>query len=126
LAAGRCPVNRFKIVLWLLVLGFAALVVYQNLDFFSAARSLRIDLGVTVYHTPEIALGLYFLAVFLIGLLAAYFASLGQRFRSRQTVRALREEMEAMKAQTPLSPGKESPDEPIQTAVSHGANGNVG
>ncbi len=124
--------KKVKLVFWVLVIAFVALVVYQNQDYFLAKESLRIDLYVAQpYHTPALATGIFILAFFVIGFLIAYVMTLSERFKARKAVKnmnaalesqmdqisALKGEVENLK-QTESAPAQESPEEsePLQGA----------
>lgn len=124
--------KKVKVVLWLLVIAFVALVVYQNQDYFLAKKSLKIDLYVMQpYHTPAVATGIFILAFFVIGFLTAYVMTLPERFKARKAVRnmnatmetqmdqisALKGEVETLKQSEPAA-AQESPEEsePLQGA----------
>lgn len=87
--------KKLKYLLWLVVIGLVALVVYQNNELFMVKRSFGIDLYFFEYDSPELPAGVYYLAVFLIGLLISYFFTLRQKFRSRKTIRQLNEKVAA-------------------------------
>ncbi|MFO7930818.1 MAG: LapA family protein [Thermodesulfobacteriota bacterium] len=87
--------KKLKYLLWLVVIGLVALVLYQNKEFFTMQRSFGIDLYFFKYDSPEMPTGVYYLAVFLIGLLISYFFTLRQKFRSRKTIRQLNEKVAA-------------------------------
>lgn len=81
--------KKLKYLFWLVIIGLVALGVYQNRGFFIDGKSLGINLGFDSFKTPELPAGVYYLAVFLIGLLISYFSTLPQKFRSRKTIRQL-------------------------------------
>ncbi|MBS3732317.1 MAG: LapA family protein [Desulfobacterales bacterium] len=87
--------KKVKYVFWLVVIGLVGLVVYQNSEFFIVGRSLGIDLYFFSYDSPELPTGVYYLAVFLIGMLISYFFTLAQKFRDRKTIRQLNEKVAA-------------------------------
>ncbi len=84
--------KKFKLLLWLLVLGLIALVVYQNLDFLKDQHTLTLNLGIRQF-SMELNLGVMLVGVFIAGFLIAYFFSLTHRFKSRKTIRKLNEEL---------------------------------
>lgn len=112
--------KKIKAILWLLVIGFVALVVYQNLPYFQEQNELGINLYFKKYQTPEFANGFLILACFIIGFLLSYFFSLGERFKSSRTIRALKatvdshlEQIGALKKEVEnLRPAVESPVPP--------------
>ena len=112
--------KKVKVVFWLLIIGFVALVVYQNLNYFLARESLGIDLYFWKYHTPDFPNGYLILGCFLLGFLISYIFSLSERFKARKAVRnmnaaveshleqisALRNEVESMKRGEPAAPAE--------------------
>ena len=91
--------KNVKVVFWLLILGFVALVVYQNKDIFLADHILSLDLGFKKYQTPEFANGLLVLGCFLVGFLFSYFFSLSERFRSKKMIKDLKGSYDANSGQ---------------------------
>ncbi len=87
--------KKIKYLLWLAIIGLAALAVFQNKEFFIVQRSFGIDLYFFSYDSPELPTAVYYLAVFLIGFLVSYFSTLPHKFRSRRTVRQLNEKIAA-------------------------------
>lgn len=86
--------KKIRLVLWLIVLGFIALVVYQNRVFLMGSQKVELDLWVQKY-SAELNMGVILLGLFLAGLLISYFLSLAQRFKTRKTIRKLNEELDA-------------------------------
>ena len=82
--------KKVKIAFWLIILVFVSVFVYQNMDFFMAEQSLRLNLGVLeTLHTPELPHAVLFLVFFLTGFLIAYFFGLYDRFKSKKTIKSL-------------------------------------
>ncbi len=83
--------KKVKLIIWLLVLGFMALVIYQNEGYFlSTEQSLRLNLGVVPeYHSPQLPIVFFYLIFFLYGLLVAYCFGLPERFRNRKAIKRL-------------------------------------
>jgi uncharacterized integral membrane protein len=83
--------NKGKLVWWLLILGFMALGIYQNQDYFlKTTQSLRLNfLVVPEYHTPNLPLAAIHLVFFVFGLLVAFLLGLPTRFRARKAIRHL-------------------------------------
>jgi cell division protein FtsB len=81
--------KKTKIAFWIVILGFIALVMYQNQDFFLVKRDFHIDLFFKNFLTPPVLNAVWFIACFLLGLLIAYFSSLSERFRSNKTIKGL-------------------------------------
>ncbi|MDO8944492.1 MAG: LapA family protein [Desulfobacterales bacterium] len=83
--------NKAKLIIWLLILGFMGLVIFQNEGhFLNAQQSLRLNLGVfPEYHSPQLPMVFFYLVFFLYGLIVAYFFGLPERFRSRKAIKRL-------------------------------------
>jgi hypothetical protein len=83
--------KKAKLVIWLLVLVFMGLVIYQNEGhFLNAQESLRLNLWVVPeYHSPKLPMVFFYLVFFLYGLIVAYFFGLPERFRSRKAIKRL-------------------------------------
>jgi uncharacterized integral membrane protein len=92
--------KKIKVVFWLLVIAFVALLVYQNRDYFLARESLTIDLYVgQPYHLPELATGILILACVVLGFLAAYVMSISERFKARKAVKNMNATMTSQMGQ---------------------------
>ena len=83
--------NKFKLVLWIIILGIIALVIFQNKVFFlDTHQSLLINPWVApTYQTPEIPIAVIFLVFFVLGLILAFLFGAPQRFRNRKTIKQL-------------------------------------
>jgi len=47
--------KKATLIIWAIIFGVIALLIFQNQDFFLTNQSLRINLGVLeAYHTPEL------------------------------------------------------------------------
>ena len=79
--------KKLKVVFWVIVLGFLALIIFQNQDFFMTKHSLVINLYFSKYFTPELHNAVLFLAFFFAGLLIAYFFSLFPQFKANKTIK---------------------------------------
>ena len=108
--------NKAKLIIWLLVLFFMGLVIYQNEGhFLNAQESLRLNLGVVPeYHSPKLPMVFFYLVFFLYGLIVAYFFGLPERFRNRkaikrQTIAASQREKAMAELNTELSRIKGEP-----------------
>ncbi len=87
--------KKAKIAFWLILLGFIALLSYQNWDFFMSEHRLRLDLFVTdEFSTPNLQNAILFLIFFFLGLLVSYFITLVERFKSRKTIKMLNTALE--------------------------------
>jgi len=81
--------KKAKVLLWLIIIGFLGLIIYQNKDFFLTRHSFGIDLVVFNYQSPEVYSAILFLLFFILGLLIAYFFGLFERFKASKTIKAL-------------------------------------
>lgn len=82
--------NKFKLVLWVIILAIIALVIFQNQTFFFETQSLRINPGLAPeYQTPPIPIAAIFLVFFIFGMFLAYLFSVPERFRNRKAIKRL-------------------------------------
>lgn len=114
--------KKFKIALWIILLGMICLIGYQNQNYFLEKHSLMVNFFIGgIHNSPEWPNVVWFLACFAIGLLIAYFFSLMERFRSNKTIKdykaktdslldmisQLRQELESRKSPAPAAPAVE-------------------
>ncbi|MBW2706805.1 MAG: LapA family protein [Deltaproteobacteria bacterium] len=82
--------KKATLIIWVLIFGVIALLIFQNQAFFLSNQSLQVNLGVTdPYHTPELPIGILVLLFFLTGVVIAYLFSLSARFKARRTIKKL-------------------------------------
>ena len=81
--------KKAKILLWLIIIGFIGLIIYQNKEFFLTRHSFGMNLMVFNYQSPEIYSAILFLLFFILGLLIAYFFGLFERFKANKTIKTL-------------------------------------
>ena len=83
--------RKVKMVLWLILFGVIAIVVYSNKHyFFNTKQSIQILIPFKEPYTfKEMPNAVYFLVFFVIGFLVAYFLSLSERFKSKKTIKNL-------------------------------------
>ena len=82
--------RKVKIVLWIILIGFIAIVFLSNKDYFLAKQSIQIKIPHIVDKTfKELPNAVYFLVFFIVGFLVAYFLSLSERFKSKKTIKNL-------------------------------------
>lgn len=91
--------RKIKYFFWLIIAAILIVFVYQNKAFFLDSKLLGIDLYFFAYESPKLPVGIYYLAVFLIGLLLSYFFSLAEKFRNKKTIRKLNEQIKASEQQ---------------------------
>jgi uncharacterized integral membrane protein len=82
--------KKATLIIWVIIFGVMALVIFQNKAFFLSNQSLRVNLGVTeAYHTPELPIAILVLLFFLTGIAIAYLFSLSARLKARRTIKKL-------------------------------------
>lgn len=82
--------KKVKIVLWIIFLGFIAIIFFSNKDYFLAKQGIQINLFFTEpFQIKELPNAVYFLIFFLAGFLVASFISLSERFKSKKTIKNL-------------------------------------
>lgn len=85
--------RKIKYLFWLIIATILATFLYQNKDFFLDYREIGINLYFFQFTTPEMPTGFYYLAIMVIGFLAAYFLSLSNQFKNRKIIRKLNEQV---------------------------------
>jgi len=82
--------KKATLIIWVIIFGVIALLIFQNQAFFLTNQSLQVNLGVTGPHrTPELPIAILVLLFFLTGLLIAYLFSLSARLKARRTIKKL-------------------------------------
>jgi len=82
-------VKRVKIGIWVIIIGFLALMVYQNQNFFLAKQSLGLNLYFKSYSLPEVVNVFLFFICFLVGLLFAAYFLFFDRFKLKKINKTL-------------------------------------
>ena len=82
-------VKRVKIGIWVIIIGFLALMVFQNQNFFLARQSLGLNLYFKNYSLPEIVNIFLFFICFLAGLLFATYFLIFDRIKLKKTNKTL-------------------------------------
>ena len=82
--------KKATLIIWVIIFGFMALVIFQNQTFFMTKHSLRLNLGVVnEYHTPEMPIAVVFIFFFFAGLVSAYLFGFLTRFKAKRTTKKL-------------------------------------
>jgi uncharacterized integral membrane protein len=82
--------KKATLIIWVIIFGFIALVIFQNQSFFLAKQTLRINLGVfEEYHSPVMPNAVIGLIFFFTGMLIAYLFSISARYKAKRTIRKL-------------------------------------
>ena len=82
--------KKATLIIWVIIFGVIALLIFQNQAFFLSNQSLRVNFGVTeAYHTPELPIAILVLLFFLTGVAIAYLFSLSARLKAMRTIKKL-------------------------------------
>jgi hypothetical protein len=81
--------KKGTLIIWLIIFGFIALVIFQNLTFFQDKTALRLNLGIKEYSIPETHNAVVLLIFFFFGLILAYLFSFSARFKAKRTIKKL-------------------------------------
>jgi uncharacterized integral membrane protein len=82
--------RNIKLVLWLIIIGFVAVFLFQNQDIITATRSFSLDLKIDQYKTPELPNGIIYLICLLTGFFVAFFSCLTKKFKYRKDIKKLK------------------------------------
>ena len=126
--------KKVKLVVWMLIVAFVAVVIYQNKGFFwDTKQSLAVDLAFTKFQVPEVQLLIIFGAFFAAGLLLGIYFLIVRGLKKKKKVKALKtqvkeesekavaleEELRALRGDPVLPDTSENADTVLQAA---GAN----
>ncbi|MDO9264621.1 MAG: lipopolysaccharide assembly protein LapA domain-containing protein [Desulfosalsimonadaceae bacterium] len=89
--------RKVKFAFWLIVAVLIGLVGWDNRVFFLEEKKLTVDFFFASYSTPDLPIVLFFLGLFLAGLLIAYASGLSEKFIAKKTIRNLNSEVAAAK-----------------------------
>ena len=82
--------KKVKLIFWLILIAFLALLTYQNWDYLTSSNELTIDLPVfDPLSTPPLQNAVLLIIFFFTGLLIAYFFTLFERFKSQRTIKSM-------------------------------------
>ena len=87
--------SKFKIFIWILILAFIGVILYQNKAVFFADQTLGFDLYFVKYQTPQLPTAIYFLATLVIGFMISYLFGLSDKFKTRKFVKSLNSTLDA-------------------------------
>lgn len=81
--------KTIKYLLWLIIIGLLATLIYQNLDYFMHKTALELDLKISTWHwsIPGLENIAYFGICFLLGLILAGFKGLRAKFRLKKEIK---------------------------------------
>ena len=112
--------KKSTLVIWAIIFGILALVIFENQEFFLAKPTppLHLNLGVKDYQLPEMANALWTLIFFLAGIIITFLFSLSARFRARRSIKKLNaiiakhnKELSELKTEIDALKGIESPSD---------------
>lgn len=85
--------KKLKYAFWLILIALFAILVYQNLPYFTAKHSLHIDLGVYENGTPDLANGAIiaiFVGISVLIMMIFYFGSRYESYRAKKALKELK------------------------------------
>jgi uncharacterized integral membrane protein len=83
--------KKVKLVVWMLIIAFVAIVIYQNRGFFwDTKQSLAVDLAFAKYQVPEVQLLVIFGAFFAAGLLLGLYFLMVRGLKKKKKVKTLK------------------------------------
>ena len=115
--------KKATLIVWVIILGIIALVIFQNKDFFMTHQSLQFNLGVVSGALPpNLPIAVVFIFFFFCGLVIAYLFGLSTRFKARRTIKKLNatimsQKNEAAELQRELNTLKEKETTALQLAA---------
>lgn len=83
--------KKAKTVLWIIIIGFIGLIIFQNWDYFNTRQALGVDLFFSQFVIPEFSNYFYFLSCFLLGLLLPYIHGFIERLKLNKLIKKLKE-----------------------------------
>ncbi len=82
--------KKATLIIWAIVFGVLALLIFQNQTFFLTTQSLRVNFAVLEeYHTPELPIAVLVLLFFLAGFILAYLFNASARFKAKRSIKKL-------------------------------------
>jgi uncharacterized integral membrane protein len=124
--------KKVKLVVWVLIVGLLALVIFQNEEhFLNTQQSLRLNLWrLADYQSPSLPLAVFHIVFFVFGLVVAYGFGAVAHFKLRRTVKrltaamagrekeilSLKTELAQLKGEPPPGSGESSITSPIKPA----------
>ena len=110
--------KKSTLVIWAIIFGILALMIFENQEFFLAKQTLRINLWVKEYQLPEMTNALLTLIFFLAGIVITFLFGLSARFKARRSIKKLKaenakkdKELSELKAENDKLKGVESPSD---------------
>ena len=82
--------KKVKTAIWVIIIGFVAILIFQNQEFFMAGQSLAFNLLFADYKTPEIKIVFLCFAFFVAGLLLGTYFILIYHLKTKKRLKALK------------------------------------
>lgn len=87
--------KKVKLAIWVVIIAFVAILIYQNQDFFLSVQSLRLNLLFAQYQSPEIKIVFLSFMVFAAGLLLGAYFILVYHLRMKRKTKELNAQVNA-------------------------------
>ena len=81
--------KKVKLAIWVVIIAFVAILIFQNQEFFLSVKSLKLDLLIAQYQSPEIKIVFLSLWVFVAGLLLGAYFILVYHLRVKRKIKEL-------------------------------------
>jgi uncharacterized integral membrane protein len=91
--------KKVKIAIWVVIVGFVALLIYQNKALFLTGNTLRLNLGFVEYQTADMRILLLCFLFLLAGLLLGVYFLVVQTLKAKKLVKAANKRVETQKDQ---------------------------
>jgi uncharacterized integral membrane protein len=82
-------VKKVKLAIWVVIIAFVVILIYQNREWFFSAQSLMLDLLFAQYQSPEIKIVFLSFMFFVAGLLLGAYFILVYHLKIKKKVKAL-------------------------------------
>ena len=81
--------KKGTLIIWLIIFGFIALVIFQNQAFFLTKTDFDLNLGFQNYSIPPQYNAVVLLIFFFFGIIIAYLFNVSARFKAKRTIKKL-------------------------------------
>jgi hypothetical protein len=98
--------KKVKTGIWVLIVAFVAIFIYQNRQFFMAGQSLRLDLAFTEYQSPEWKIVMICAGFFVAGLILGIYLLIIYHLRSKRKRKVQQQQTTADKPAEQISTGE--------------------
>jgi uncharacterized integral membrane protein len=91
--------KKVKLAIWVVIIAFVAILIYQNQKLFLSAQSLRLNLLFAEYQSPEIKMVFLSFIFFVAGLLLGAYFILVYHLKIKKKVKALNNQVKSQGGQ---------------------------